>query len=137
MFRQVIPNSSQNSSNARYEYYLVWLSVSGGVRSWLFSHTDGDDMEKLDNIHIESRDSIRSVPTMQRKTVTAITRSLDAESYNYVKSVLSSNKVYLVGKDFSKTPVAMKKSSITQDNKIKEFSLKIKFSFKENDILNV
>jgi hypothetical protein len=136
-FRQIVPNSTLNPSNERFEHYLVWLSPSGGVRNWLFSHTDGEEDEKYDNTVIESLEDIRSVPTEQRKTVNCITKTLDPFNFEYVKSVMASNRVYKVLKNGSKIPIAVKSGSVIQGNTLKEFQLRIKFEYKESDILNV
>ena len=136
-FRQVIPNSKWNPTNERFEYYLVWLSIGGGVRSWLFSHTDGRQAEDYENFSIEGIDDIRSVPSMQRKKVIAETFSMNQEEMIYVSSIMASNRVYQVDKTGIKTPIALKGSVVAMPNKVKEFKLKIEFSFKENNILNV
>lgn len=136
-FRQVVPNSIWNPSNARFEYNLFWLSPSSGIRSWFFSHTDGSESDSFKNFTIESIDNIRSVPSLERKEVTAITKTMDAETFNFVKSIMASNRVYSVDQNGNKTPVAMRAGNVVQDNTLKNFQLKIRFSFQENDILNV
>lgn len=136
-FRQVVPNSVWNPNNARFEFYLVWLSVEGGVRNWLFSHTDGDEEQRYDNFVIEGIDNIRSVPSMERRSVTAITRSMDQETFDYVRSIMASNRVYCVDSTGVKTPIALKEGAVDQANKLKEFNLRIKFSFQEENVLNV
>jgi len=137
IFRQVIPNSVQNPDNERFEFYLVWLSTGGGVRNWLFSHTDGSEAEDFKSFMIEGLDNIRSVPSMERRSVTAVTISMNQESFDYVKSIMSSNRVYVVDKTGVKTPIALRAGSVSQPNQLKEFKLKIRFSFQEADILNV
>lgn len=136
-FRQVVPNSVWNPNNARYEFYLVWLSTGGGVRNWLFSHTDGNESERFDNFTIEGRDDIRSVPSMERRTVTAITKSMNQENFDYVKSIMASNRVYVVDSTGAKQPIALNGAKVGQPNQLKEFSLRIKFSYQEENILNV
>lgn len=136
-FRQVIPNSEQNPDNERFEYYLVWLSTGGGVRNWLFSHTEGSEVDDFKSFTIEGLDNIRSVPSMERLSVTATTMSMNQESFDYVKSVMSSNRVYVVDKTGAKTPIALRSGSLPQKNQLKEFKLKIRFSFQEANILNV
>lgn len=135
-FRQVVPNSSVNTNTESFEFQLAWLAPSG-VRSWLFSHTNGEEDEQFDNFILESTTNIRSVPVMDRIMVEATTRSLDLESFNYVKSIMKSNRVYVVGKDLTKTPIAVKGGSISKPNTTKEFRVSIKFLFKEEFILNV
>jgi len=136
-FRQVVPNSTVNDSNKKYEYFMVWLSVGGGVRNWLFSHTDGDSEDSFENIVIESLSDIRSVPTNQRRQVETRTTSLDSDTFDYVKSILASDRVYVLSKEGVKTPVAMRGGSVIRANKLKQFEIRIKFDFKENNILNV
>lgn len=137
VFRQIIPNSFVNSVNERYEYYLVWLSPAGGIRSWLFSHTDGDREETFDNFMIESLTDIRSVPNEQREEVEVNTVSLDSEQFEYVKSIMSSNRVYQVFKDNTRLPIAIRTGKALRENKNKEFGVSVKFVYKEADLLNV
>lgn len=132
-FRQVVPSAN----NEAYQYFLVWLSVDGGVRSWLFSHTGGVESEKYNSFSIESLDNIRSVPMMERKEVSAITGSLDGEQFDYVKSIMASNRVYQVTKAGEKIPVALKVGAVVRPNQNKEYKIKIKFIFQEANILNV
>ena len=42
------PDSSTNQDAEKYEYYLVWLGVDGGIYSWLF-----EDFEEKNKINGE------------------------------------------------------------------------------------
>lgn len=137
MFRQVVPNSSINSANLDYEFCLVWLSPLGGVRQWLFSHTKGNTSDGFNNTVIETDDNIRSIPVMEQTMIKAQTVDLDLDTFNYVKSIMSSNRVYQVSKVGVKAPIALNSGSILKDNKLKSFGVAIQFMYKENDILNV
>lgn len=136
-FRQVIPNSTINPVNEGYEHYLVWLSEGGGVRNWLFSHTDGEEMNEYKGLSIESLTDIRSIPTEKRDEVKIITRGLDADEYDYVRSILGSNRIYKVTKSNEKIPVAVKYRSQKRPNQNKDYSLSLTLHFKESDTLNV
>ena len=107
------------------------------MRTWLFSHTDGEQEEEFDSYLVESISDIRAVPSEDRIMIDARTRSLDSESFNYVKSILKSNRVYVIGKDFSKTPIGLRPGSIARTNKLKEFEVRVRFYFKEEVLLNV
>lgn len=137
VFRQVIPNSFINASNESFEHFLIWLSPNGGVRSWLFSSTEGETEEQFDNFSIETIDDIRSVPSMDRIEIQARTKSLESEQFDYVKSIFKSNRVYKVNKDFSKIPIAIKGRAVSQPNQLKEFEVRVAFSYQEEDILNL
>jgi hypothetical protein len=136
-FRQVVPNSTINPSNVSYEHFLVWLSPNGGVRQWLFSHTEGSEEESFESYTIESLDNIRSVPSEDRVRYEVRTKSLDADTFAYVKSIMKSNRVFKVSKTGVFTPIAIRGGSIAKDNQIKEFELRIRFETKEEFILNV
>ena len=137
VFRQIVPNSIVRPSNERYEHMLVWLSVDGGVRSWFFSHTDGAEENDHDGFEIETLVDIRQVPSDDRLMVECTTRFMDSETFDYVKSIIKSNRVYKVAKDGTKTPIAVKAKTTVRPNKIKNFELSIQFMYKENDVLNV
>jgi hypothetical protein len=136
-FRQIVPNSSINEVNERYEYYLVWLSNAGGVRSWLFSHTEGSEAQDYELFTIEGLNDIRSVPMQERKEVSALTQSLESDELDYVKSIMSSNRVYQVLKNGTRIPLALNSGSVNRSNKNKEFEVSIRFTYKEENILNV
>ncbi len=129
-FRQVVP-----STQTAYQYLLVWLSVDGGLRSWMFSNTDGMEAEKFDSFMVEGLDDIRSVPMMDRTQITASVKSLTLDNFNYVKSIMASNRVYQVDSDGEQIPVGIKSGAITRLNKGKEYQIKIKFVFGEKDTL--
>ena len=137
IFRQVIPNSSRVPTNERYEYYLIWLATNGGVRSWFFSHTKGGQEDVTSGYVLEGLDDIRSIPNQDRTTVDIITESLTSDELDYVASIMKSNRVYQCSKAGVFTPIAIKFASIPRDNQLKEFSVKLTFSYKENSVLNV
>jgi hypothetical protein len=136
-FRQVISSPSQGSVKAKHRYYLCWLSPNGGVRSWLFSHTDGDQEDEYKSFMVESTDDLRAIPSEERKSVDAITVSLEDESFDYVKSILASNRVYQVFQNGTQTPIAIAKGKISRSNQSKEHIVRIQFMYEEADLLNV
>ena len=136
-FRQIVPNSTINIVNEAYEIYLVWLSTGAGVRSWLFSHTDGDSKRSYDSFTVESDTDIRSVPSESRKEAEVLTQSLTSDDLKYVESIMASNRVYQVFKNGTRVPVALKGGSVSRANKNKEFEIALKIVYKEDDILNV
>lgn len=136
-FRQIVPNSLVRASNEDYEHFLIWLSPEGGVREWLFSHTDGRETEDFDSFAIESLSDIRSVPYEDRIEVDCITRSLTKEEFEYVKSIYKSNRAYKVLKDGTKVPIAIESGKVRKRNMIKNFEIGLTFYYREEDVLNV
>lgn len=136
-FRQVIPNSNVNSVNEQYEYYLVWWSPTAGIRSWLFSHTDGVKRDDFRGTVVETIDDIRSVPVMEQQRISIVTTGLDSETYDYVKSIFSSNRIYQVSKDLVKRGVSIDRANTRRPNKLKEFTVSLDFYYKEENVLNV
>lgn len=132
-FRQVVPGSNKNKS----QHLLCWLSANGTVRNWFFSHTDGDQQDDFNSITIESSDDIRSIPSKEKNQVEVITASLSSDEFNYVKSIMSSNRVFEINKDITNTPIALMSSSVVRDNKRKEHKLKITFTYKEPPLLDL
>lgn len=135
-FRQVIPNSTLNAVNERYQHYLVWLSPKGGVRNWLFSHTDGSEETKYKGIELESLTDIRSIPTEQRDSIKIMTEGISEEEYNYVRSILASNRIYKVTQGNQKIPVSIKYGSVKRPNQNKGYKLSFTLMFQELDTLN-
>jgi hypothetical protein len=136
-FRQIAPNSTVRATNEDYEHFIVWLSAEGGVREWLFSHTDGRDTEAFKSFAIESLSEIRSVPYEDRIEVDCITRSLTREEFDYVKSIFKTNRAYKVLKDGTKIPIAIEPSKVRKQNMIKNFEIGFTFYYQEEDTLNV
>ncbi len=137
VFRQIVPNSTVRASNERYEHLLMWLSPDTGVRQWLFSHTEGSERNDHKAFAIESISDIRTVPYEDRLEVICNTRFMDSETFDYVKSIYKSNRVYKVLKDGSKIPVAINPMKTRRDNMIKNFEMSLTFYYKENNVLNV
>ena len=137
IFRQVIPSSFWDIGNKEFQYYLVWLSNEGGVRSWLFAHTKGDQEERFDNVPVEGLSDIRSIPVEQRTEVDAMTKGLDSDTFDYVKSLMASNRVYQIGTDQTLTPVGIREGKVVRDNELKSFGVQVKFFYKRENILNV
>ena len=136
-FRQVIPSSQNVPTNERYEYLLLWLSVNGGVRTWFFSHTKGGQEDETSGYILEGLDDIRSIPNQDRTTVDIITESLTSDERDFIASIMKSNRVYQCSKAGVFTPIAIKFASISRDNQLKDFSVKLSFSYKENSTLDV
>ncbi len=137
VFRQIVPNSTVRPSNERYEHLIMWLSIDGGIRQWLFSHTDGREDNKHKGFAIESRSSIRSVPYEDRVEVDCVTRSMDLGTFDYVASIIKTNRAYKVLKDGTKIPIAIDPTTVRKRNMIKNFELSMPFYYIENDVLNV
>lgn len=135
VFRKVTPTSLNNASRVSGEFMLCWIS-DASLRQWFFSSTDGDTEDTFKNSIIETETDIRSIPTEERKEITCVTMSLDSITYDYVSSLLGSNRVYQLNKDGSKTPVAVKQGKKTKSNIEKEFIFKVVFLYKESYILN-
>ena len=136
-FRQVVPTSTNQPEAEAYEHYLVWLSPMGGVRSWFYSSTDGVIENDTSGVIIEGIEDIRNVPTQGREVVEAVTVSLNRDTFDYVASIMKSNRVYRCDKSGTLTPVAVKFGAYEKANRSKEFNFKIVFSYKENSVLNV
>lgn len=130
-YRQIIP------SDKDYNIYLTWLSQTGGIRNWFFSHTDGEKLENVSNFEVETLTDIRSIPDMKRTTYVIVTRFLNSDDYDYVASILKSNRIYQVLTDGSQIPVSIKAQKIKRSNKDKSFELGFQVSLQEENILNV
>lgn len=130
-YRQITP------SDKEYNLYLTWLSPNGGVRQWFFSHTAGETMNSVDNFTVESLTDIRSIPESSRTTYVVATRFLTADDYDYVASMLKSNRVYQVLTSGTQIPVSIKGQKLRKPNQDKSFELEFEVSLMEENILNV
>ena len=136
-FRQIIPNSTVNAINERYEHLLMWLSKDGGLRQWFFSHTEGEEVEDVDSFTLESLTDIRNIPIEDRIIVDCATRFMDSNTFDYVRSIFASNRVYKVLTDGTRIPISIKPRKTKRPNQIKNFELALQFELKEEDRLNV
>lgn len=137
ILRRVQPSSISSPQKEVYEYLLVWLSPFGGVRQWLFSHTDGGIEEEFNLLTIETASDIRSVPNEETTEVEVITNTLTREDFEYIKTIFKSPRVYLVSKAGEQTPVGILGGKISKPNTLKNYSITVKFIYREPDLLNV
>lgn len=136
-FRQLIPSSFISSRSEDFEFMICWLSVSGGVRQWFFSSTENSIDEEVTFSKIETSTSIRSSPNSITKTYTVETSGLDYRNFELVKSLLKTDRAYLMSKDLELTEIAIEDASISRNNQIKEYSVQLEFTTKEEDKLNL
>ena len=136
-FRKIVPDSTIRPLNERYEHFLIWLSKEGGVRQWFFSHSEGSEKEKYKGFAVESLTDIRSVPNSDRVVNVCKTRFMESATFDYVKSIFASNRVYKVTKSGEQIPIAVKHTTTKRPNQIKNFEIDLEFELKEEDVLNV
>lgn len=137
VFRVVYPASERDSRLIQYEYMLLWLSPSGGVRQWLFTNVNVSLNESFENTTIETLSSIRSVPNKEMTEISLVAESLSEEDYNYIKSLMQSNLVYRMDKEGGLTSVAIKSGSVNTSLKQKEYTIRINIQLKEPYLLDV
>jgi len=137
VLRRIQPSSILSPEKEAYEYLLVWLSPFGGVRQWLFSHTDGGQEDSFGMVQVESLSDIRSVPNEEENEVEVLANTLTREDFDYITSIFKSNRVYLVSKAGVQTPVALLGGKKSKPNTLKNYSVKITFRYKEPDLLDV
>jgi len=136
-FRRIEPSSIYSSFKEEYEYLLNWISPNGGVRQWLFSSTDGRRQDKFKSIVIDTDSDYRSVPNTQDITIDVSSQSLSRDRFEYVSTLLKSNRIYLVSKSGVLTPVSIMSSNKNTVRNIKDYSISFKIKLQEPDILNV
>lgn len=136
-FRKIVPDSEVRPVNERYEHFLIWLSKDGGVRQWFFSHSEGSEIEEVKGFSLESLSDIRNVPSEDRLRFRCTTQFMDSNTFDYVRSIFASNRVYKVTKAGVQIPVAIRQDRTQRPNMVKNFSISMEFEYKEEDILNV
>ncbi len=126
VFRKVAPCSElYRPYHTRGEYLLEWLATSGGLRLWFFSSTKGQAFTKYSNVPIYREGSARSIPLTVQDEVTTSATGLDFDSFEYVRSIMESNCINIVGKDSSRLPVCIKGGKVATLNKLKGFRVVI------------
>lgn len=137
IYRKIKPSSIRNSYKEDYEHLLIWLSPSGGIRQYLFSSTEGIREENLQSSVIDTIADFRSIPNKENITIEMFSTSLNREEFDYVSSVLKSNRILLVDKDSTTTPIAIKSAKKRTARLIKDFEIKFKIMLQEPDLMNV
>lgn len=136
-FRKIKPSSIGNPYKGDYEYMLMWLSPTGGIRLFLFSSSEGNETESFKSSVIDTDADFRSIPNAHNLEVDLTTKSLSRESFEYVSSIFESNRVISVGKDSSITPVAIMKAKKKTQKIIKDFTIAFTISLQEPSLMNV
>lgn len=137
VFRKIKPSSIETPYKEDYEYLLVWLSGGGGVRQFLFSSTNGVKEESFNASVIDTVADYRGVPNSLDTIIELFSTSLSRENYDYVSSVFNSNRIVVVNKDLSATPVAIKSAKKKTPRIVKDFDIKFKIMLQEPDLMNV
>ena len=136
-FRAIVPDSIKQPANERFEHLLVWLSPNGIVRQWFFSHVKGSESVRLKGFVAENESDIRAIPTEKRKSFKAMTRHLTSSEFDYVRSIMDSNRAYKVLKGGSYIPIAINQDRTRRDNQIKAFEVAVSFSLAEENVLSL
>lgn len=136
-YRKIKPSSIGNTYKGDYEYLLIWLSPNGGVRQYLFSSTDGDKLQDFKATVIDTNADFRSVPNEEDISIELTSKSMSRETFDYVASIFKSNRIILVAKDSTETPIAIKSGKKITQRMIKDFEVKFKIMEQEPDLMNV
>ena len=105
--------------------------------SGFFSNTLGNETETFKSFEVEGLEDIRNIPKEDRVSNKCVTRWIDSQTFDYVRSIYAANRVYKVEKDGTKTPVSIKAGAVRRRNQVKGFEISLTFMFKEENILNV
>lgn len=136
VYRAINPTSERDSNFEKREFMLVWLSPFGGIRQYMFTSLV-EVREDYSLNTLESSESIRSIPKEEVEEISLITESLSKNDYEFVRSILQSNKVWRVLKSGEEIPVSVLSEKIRREEKQKDYSLSITIRLKENPLLNV
>ncbi len=139
-FKKVTLNSGGLDTSFRYEYFLGWLSPDGGVRTWFFTSPKNAKETSLKFSAVHGIDGGRSFLSSKDDVIVLEALNLNNENFDYVKSIMESNYVFIIGKG---SPDNSKKTLVQlKDGKIKEglgeslSSIKVSFILKDNFTLN-
>lgn len=137
ILRRVTPSSLELSNKEAYEYLICWYSPFGGIRQWMFSHTNGGREDAYNLNRIEGLTNIRSIPNMEENEVECNAVSLSREDLEYLRSIMQSPRHFIVKKDGSTIPIAVLNGSVKQPNQLKDLEFRLRFVYKEPDLLDV
>ena len=136
-FRIIKPSSIGNPLKVDYEYLLMWLNSSGGVRQFYFSSTDSNQESAFKSIVIDSDSGYRSVPNIQDRSRKITAKSLSREMFDYIATIFETNKIFLVDKDETLTSIAIASGKKITNTDTKDFDLRITIMLQEPDLMNV
>lgn len=137
IFRKIKPSSIGTPFKVDYEYLLMWLNSSGGVRQFYFSSTDSEQQSSFKSIVIDSDSGYRSVPNIQDRIRKITSKSMSREMFDYVDTIFETNKIYLVDKDETLTSIAISSGKKITNTDTKDFEIKITIMLQEPDLMNV
>ena len=137
IFRIIKPSSIGNPQKVDYEYLLMWLNSSGGVRQFYFSSTDSNQESAFKSIVIDSDSGYRSVPNIQDQSRKIIAKSLSREMFDYIATIFETNKIFLVDKDETLTSIAISSGKKITNTDTKDFEIRINIMLQEPDLMNV
>lgn len=116
------------------EYYLTWTSETGSFRTWLFNAVNTNEYD-YDKLSIESL-TFRDIPTKANRTVTLSTRGLNANEFEYIKSMLASNLIK-VENDGIVYECSINNDSISYENKKDTYDFEFELNIKPNKTMRV
>ena len=137
IFRVIQPAPSVSSFKEEYEYLLSWISPSGGISQWYFSHTEGGEEVSFKSEVIDTTTDFRGVPNEEDIKIEINSMSLNREEFEFVATIFKSNRIERVFKDGSTKPVAIAKSKKKKPRNIKDFSISFTIMEQEPDLMNV
>lgn len=141
LFRQIVSSNKSVAASARLEYMIGWLSPSGGVRSWFFSSSKNLKTTDYKQASVDTLDGSRSFPLSKIQEYKIVTENLDYDTFQYVKSIMESDYVFLIRKNAE--PYQKKDLIKIKNGKVKEHHTKDFYDFAftfvtaDNSILNL
>lgn len=134
---KIKPSSIRIPYKEDYEFLLMWLSPSGGVRQWFFSSTEGAKVEKFKSSVIDTIADFRGVPNDIDPSLEMTAKSFSREEFDFVTSILESNRIIIVAKDSTEIPAAIQSATKKTDRIAKDYRLTFQLMLKEPDLMNV
>lgn len=136
VYRKIKPSSESDSEKLIEEYVLMWVH-NGGVKQWLFSSNLEDDEDSFTYTQVSVSDDFRTIPTEEENDRPFLSGSLSREEYFYVRSILKSPRIFIVGKDSVLTPMGLLDAKIKTPRIDKDYSISFTGRLKEPDLMTV
>lgn len=126
-------SESSNENEYEQEYYLTWISEAGTIRNWLFMH-ESEFSEKV-NTNILQSEEFRQIPSDSEETIKLIAKGLSKKELDYIKSLISSNKINYLNLD-STYECIVKNPSVKWKNLTNNYNFEIEIQKKPKYIMN-
>ena len=128
------PDSSTNTDAQKYEYFLVWLGVDGGIYSWLFE--DFEQKSKINGQIINQKsNNISKLFENAEKTIKLTAEDLTENEFDTISKITRALVVRRYFKDNSFIELAIVTDSFSKPKSQFRYNLELEVMETEDKIM--